>query len=162
MWIFCCSKKVSEYSFSIDALQIKKLSFLDCLNGVLGAKSSVWGKLYQGNLLKDTRFQPTIKFAADALFNAEVFARNAQCTLAMIQDPLYFYYMREDSIVHTISHGDSILSLSDYYIQLTDSASSNEIRAHFLVESLKCVFHIVIMRCIIPTEKRWNPIQRKE
>jgi glycosyltransferase involved in cell wall biosynthesis len=61
-------------------------------------KNFAWGKLYKTSLIKDLPFKKGVLFE-DVFWAHKVMQRVS--TFVLLNDPMYFYYQREDSIVST-------------------------------------------------------------
>ena len=84
--------KPEEYS-SVHALT----DVLKNLTNTIGVQ--VWGKLYRRMALGKVKFCEEIAAAEDKLFNLEVMAKTIK--VSFIENKLYYYYNRVNSLVHT-------------------------------------------------------------
>ena len=62
--------------------------------------TALWNKLFKKSVIGDTKFPLGITVAEDAIFLAEVVLKCK--SIYLLPEPLYYYYQREDSAMHTI------------------------------------------------------------
>ncbi len=61
----------------------------------------VWAKLYKRSLIGDFRQNPRISLEEDVLYNLNVLGKKEDLVVASVENcQLYYYYQREESIVH--------------------------------------------------------------
>lgn len=108
---------------------------IDSLLKMRFARNYVWGRLYRASLLQSHQFIEGVVFE-DTPFNLLLLCRHEHIRIALIEEPLYFYYMRPSSIVHTASRLE-LLSICDaYYSRITSDSSDHEKRI-LMEESIK-------------------------
>ncbi len=79
----------------------------------------VWGRLYKKDHIGKARFIKKIKFAEDKEFNVRVLCGIKDLKVSVVEFPLYYYFQRSDSAVHTLDHaeiiyaGESILKFAE-------------------------------------------------
>ena len=106
------------------------MAFSDAL-GNYEVKSHVWGKLYRKYVVDGIRFSERLTMSEDKLFNAQVFIRQNGEKIGVIQDKLYYYCIRPDSITHL--KGNDIYPLGEEFLRL--ALRSNN--AYFVEEAYK-------------------------
>lgn len=142
--VICGHKRVdSKESFEtlpdeLDKASIKTVSVSDIIN-VTYWKTFVWGRLYSKRLISDCRFDETVSLE-DTCFNFDViFKRNGQIKYAVIDVPLYFYYMRQTSAVHSLT-ADMVQTQIVWYLNQIKCSRNELIQEMASVESLKAFF----------------------
>lgn len=104
---------------------------IDSLLQMRFARNYVWGRLYRASMLNAHRFIEGVVFE-DTPFNLFLLSKHESLQIALIEEPLYFYFIRSSSIVHTAS----LLSLQPicmaYLSHITPQSSEHE--KHILIE----------------------------
>ena len=59
------------------------------------------GRLFRRSLIGEMIFTPGLQYAEDAVFNVALFSEKADAKIVRIHVPLYFYFNRPGSLVHT-------------------------------------------------------------
>lgn len=81
---------------------VHEIALNDVINNAYW-KTRVWGRLYSNRILKDIRYDPAV-LLEDVCFNYDVIFRNdGQIRFALIDLPLYYYFLRQNSAVHTLT-----------------------------------------------------------
>lgn len=140
----CGHKRVdSEESFDelpddLDEASIKTVSLSEIINKTYW-KTFVWGRLYSKKLIADCRFDENIALE-DTCFNFDViFRRNGQIKYATIDIPLYFYFIRQTSAVHSLTASMVYTQIVWYINQI--KCNCNELTRELAsVEVLKAFF----------------------
>ena len=95
-------KLFDELPCDLDEASIKTVSLSEIINMTYW-KTFVWGRLYSKKLIADCRFDENIALE-DTCFNFDViFRRNGEIKYASIDIPLYFYFIRQTSAVHSLT-----------------------------------------------------------
>lgn len=81
----------------------------------------VWGRIYKKSILQNIRFAEEITRSEDSIFNICVFAQNPALKILATDMPLYYHYMRAQSITHTIPHKS--LPRGEYFLKVIDRVS---------------------------------------
>jgi len=115
-----------------DELLVKKLSLNDMYNDN-DAKRWRWGRLYRTILLKDKVF-PQLRFSEDKGFNLAVVIQNRSASVAIIDNKLYYYFIRRNSIVRTADH-EIIRFLGDWCIEQLEGVSDQQLRQIILIQA---------------------------
>ena len=106
------------------------------VNLPLYGKRYVWGKIYRKLLIENHRFASNIRLAEDTLFNIVIIAEHmTDISVAYVQDELYYYYQRQDSLLHSTSP-EKIKEVSKEYISLAEK-STTDAQQIYLIESCK-------------------------
>ena len=72
------------------------------------ARTHIWGRIYAKELVTKQMSSPDIVMGEDTVFNLLFLCRNDQRRVVIIPERLYYYFQREDSVVHTASHAEKI------------------------------------------------------
>ena len=70
-------------------------------------KTACWGNLYKADIIKDIRFDTNLHIAEDFKFLVDVISNINNSV--MIPDRKYYYYVRENSLFHSIFNEDKII-----------------------------------------------------
>ena len=130
------SHPVEDVSIALETLSAEPLSDIPYFHKSLG----VWGRLYHRRVFGQHRFDPKVRLAEDTLFNLHIFqSEHYALRLSYCNCPMYYYFMREDSAVHTLYPGESE-PLLNWYVSNLDTAPSRIVRNYFLIFSMKRLF----------------------
>ena len=140
----CGHKRVdSEEPFDelpddLDEALIKTVSLMEIINKTYW-KTFVWGRLYSKKLIADCRFDGNVALE-DTCFNFDViFRRTGKIKYAIIDLPLYFYFMRQTSAVHSLTASMVYTQIVWYINQI--KCNHNELTQEMAsVEALKAFF----------------------
>lgn len=80
------------------------------------ARTHVWARVYSSELIPETEVFPNINMGEDTALNLLSLFRKQNTRLAIISEELYYYFQREGSIVHTVSHARKI-DVSLFFIE---------------------------------------------
>ena len=105
-------EKNTERAFFIRASQEELLNHW-------ALRRTVWGKIYKRRLLADRFFISQISLAEDAVFNLNVICHTENIKIYETDLPLYYWYMRENSITHTVKTTD-YLGVPRWYVDHMD------------------------------------------
>ena len=72
------------------------------------ARTHIWGRIYAKELVSKQAGASDIVMGEDTAFNLLFLCRNDQRRVVIIPERLYYYFQREDSVVHTTSHAEKI------------------------------------------------------
>lgn len=72
------------------------------------ARTHIWGRIYARKLVSMQAGAYDIVMGEDTAFNFLFLCRNDQRRVVIIPERLYYYFQREGSVVHTVSHSDKI------------------------------------------------------
>ena len=73
------------------------------------ARHHIWGKLFRREDLEEKRFVPDIEVAEDSLYNLVLVSHINNPLVYKTAEPLYFYFQRNNSIVHSTNFRKIIL-----------------------------------------------------
>lgn len=117
--VYCGSKSCNNYEKDKDVelseLQIDCFGLEDLINNWT-AKSRIWGRLYSKQIVGKKRLPCNITMGEDTLYNLSILCSREKIKIAGVNADLYYYFNREDSIVHTSSHS-KIVYLSFYFLK---------------------------------------------
>ena len=115
--IVICREKVVTHFSEAEVCDSKQLihPFSISLEQVINnahAKSYISGRLYKCVLTQNIRFAEEVKLGEDKVYNLQVCCKSQKTVI--IDNPLYYYYMREDSAVHTLPHREIFQTIEAY------------------------------------------------
>lgn len=119
--VACNYKKKEQYvieDFQETAVKPESLSHLDIMkNERVSTKRYIWGRIYSKKILQGRRFVEDLKIGEDTAFNIDVLLRKKDLKFVYIDIPMYYYYYRENSAVHTINNADVIEVVEKVYLK---------------------------------------------
>lgn len=104
-------------------------------------KGLVWAKLYKKSKLANIKFNEKVKFLEDALFNLSVICSHNNILIYYIDLPLYYYFQRNESAVHSLNHGEEMnLAIRGYISYIKNGQLSDCGKPIFTEQALKLTF----------------------
>lgn len=103
--------EVDEISFQVDDNSL----LLDDWH----ARTHVWGRIYARELLPKITVPRNISMGEDTAFNLLFLCSKQNARVARVNEALYYYFQRENSIVHTVSHANK-MDVSFFFIEHYD------------------------------------------
>ena len=89
------------------------------------ARFYVWGKLYKREQIINHLFDESIEYAEDFKFNVELMNKYTDLQFACVEEKLYYYYDRFDSVVNTLGN-DKKIEFCNVLIDLKNSDLKND------------------------------------
>lgn len=117
-----------------DAYRVQSISPIDVLKNK-ELKSYVWGKLFRHQLVDEIRFSESEKLE-DSLYNMDVLLNNKNLKINHVDVPLYYYFVRADSLVNNIE-AYSVLSLAKCFKEYYDKENEAEWKKVLAIEIIK-------------------------
>lgn len=101
-------------------------------------KNFVWGKLYRKEVISGLKFDETISYGEDFLFNAMIYSKADRLNIISTDTVLYFYNNREGSVINTIDNADR-LRQGAIYIGASAQTENEAVSKICLTEGFKRV-----------------------
>lgn len=117
-----------QQEFSENAVLDERCSLENSLN--------VCKRLYKKRIVGDTRFSSEIRIGEDSVFNLELHHNTNGVRMAYIRLPMYYYYIRPGSAMHTLQ-GRDLKHLVFWYREHLDSAPSDAASRHYVIDGAK-------------------------
>lgn len=137
----------------LDSPKEKEGSFANLYSGLL--KDVVWGKLYTRDFIGDSRFISGLSISEDKLFNAHFLLDKSHEKCAFLDAPMYYYFMRDDSAIHTFK-GDVLLPVAKEFYKLCESSKSFPLKRYFMNSCLNVAFSARYLSMFRPQFKEYN------
>ena len=144
------SSQMTPYHDIPDEPSHRTLLNIDQLYRTKNLKGYVTGKLYPAELVQGARFVEKRGIIEDVLFNVTVFSPRPDLKVCYLQENLYYYYTRMDSLVHNITHEGMFLT-AEAYLDLLTRVDDPRHRQVILVEAMKI---LLSARYWLPKRKR--------
>lgn len=122
-------------SVAYDGPRIRKLTPVETVQNNLSAA----GRLYRADIIGTSRFTPDIRLAEDTMFNLNILNKLEDPHVLLCDYPLYFYFMRDTSAIHSLSPRE-LEPLINWYISHLDKTKNKELHNYYLIEALKNLF----------------------
>jgi len=133
-------KRVSEVeameSIQYENIDVKIWSPYDIYKTPDRFRSSVWGRIYRSELLKEKRFMEMKRVIEDCIYNAVVLGDNENIKICYIPVELYYYFNRPGSLIYQIDYAMRFHVVTVFH-QLMKETSSTGFKRVFLIETLK-------------------------
>lgn len=102
-------------------------------------KRSVWGRIYSRKVIgRKIRFPEYMTFAEDMVFNLMVVGSRDDIKISVVEEELYYYFVREGSAATTHNMGD-LLSAGIWGMEHIDEAQNQQGKRIYLLEALKVI-----------------------
>lgn len=128
--VVCDYKRTVQYiieGFPKIVIKPKFMSHLDIMeNGRTSIKNYIWGRIYSKRILQGCSFVEDLKIGEDTAFNIDVLLRKKDLKFVYIDIPMYYYYDRENSVVHTINQADVIDVIEKAYMKNIETYGDNK------------------------------------
>ena len=99
----------------------------------------VWARLYRRECIGTLRFDQGITLAEDTVFNLALIRRNPELHLCRCDAPMYHYFTREGSLVHTLPD-KKFAPLVGYYLGCVRTFGDRRIENACLLRACKTLF----------------------
>lgn len=99
-------------------------------------RTRIWGRVYKRSLLDDLQFVFGIRLAEDTIFNLSALCGPENLLVCCIREKMYFYFMREESAVHTLPH-NLVQETIPYYISNYNKIGVGENRIYLLDQAYR-------------------------
>ena len=99
---------------------------LDCIDKNTVARDYLWSRLYRCSAIKNVRLVEGINIKEDTLFNILIIIKNSNLKICWINEKLYFYFDRENSLVHCFAGKDLLLFSKECINLLNSSCEKNK------------------------------------
>lgn len=137
--VMCGNRIVSHVSefpkTDVENLKWKVLDRKDALSGSI-VKRYVWGKLYRKSNISDIRFSEELTWREDTTFNVAVFCSNPRICVGTVEEPLYYYYRREESVSHQLQP-EEIKKMAKWYLSYGENFKEPFTQSTIFMEGLK-------------------------
>lgn len=109
------SHLIEDIKINIEKVKKYKIEIEDLINNET-MKTRIWGRIYSKNIIKNIKIPENLFIGEDKAYNLLVLCNNDNIVITLIREKLYYYYQRNDSIVHTIRHSN-IIYATKYLIE---------------------------------------------
>lgn len=129
-------KKIEEKLYTAAQLSYRPLRVQECTQ-IYTVKRRVWGRVYKKALINNIRFDDTIKFGEDTVYNLTAICSKKNIKVIYLELPLYFYYERSDSAVHKLSPDEILNMTAGYWKIIRENKVGGDNKDIILVEAIK-------------------------
>lgn len=140
--VLCKWERFSEeYKSSlIDILQFesKQCAMKDLVDTELSL--NCWARLYRKNIVSCIRFSVDLELYEDGVFNNEVMWNNREKLAAVIDYPLYYYFIRMNSATHTHDYLPARSSTIKCYIQKAEFYDDSIDKEYWVRSAIESAF----------------------
>lgn len=140
--VVCCDNKICSKYEADDKVELSSLQVecfgLEKLMDKWNIKSRIWGRIYSKETINQRRLPCDVTMGEDTLYNLSVLCSKNDVKIASIDAKLYYYFNRENSIVHTVSHGDIVALSFDFLENIEDFSEKG--KKIILLQALNSMF----------------------
>ena len=137
--VFCEGTKVydDESSEELNALKEKarRISVQEAFS-LWTVRHCVWARLYKRSVLNSHEFASEIRIGDDTMFNLDVLCHIRDPILYYIPEKLYYWFIRRDSITHTVKPG-GVLGEAEWYVKHLDQEEKTGAEWLLLEQAIK-------------------------
>lgn len=126
---------LQDAPINIDVIQAHRLSLAQSVADY-SAKRRIWGRIYSKEVLKGHFFCQEITYAEDTVFNLEVICNASPLRLVMVECPLYYYFVRYNSTVHT-TEAIALKPAIEWYLSHIHGETTSEVKSIYIFEAFK-------------------------
>ncbi|MGN0418016.1 glycosyltransferase family 2 protein [Anaerostipes faecalis] len=127
-------------------------------------KSYIWGRIYKKDVIQSLLFMDGLRLGEDTIFNLLAITIPDTIKMSVTEEKLYYYYAREESVVHTLSI-DNWLPFCHRCLDIAEKGEIDRVRQIFLLEGIKKVLstrYYMQFRVLTPIqEQEINDLQIK-
>lgn len=156
--VACESYDTDEYvedkKIEVGALNTQRIQGEIAISNGSRVKSRIWGRIYKKEMIGDVRFAVGIQFGEDRIFNCCVLG-DADARIVVVKEPIYYYFSREDSLIHVLDHTQRI-HLCRYCIEHIDDYSFPHQKRLLLLEAMKGIIVCRYMKDSTPEKKEFR------
>lgn len=98
-----------------------------------------WGRIYSRSSIGSIRFDADITLAEDTVFHLELLRTQPGLRMVRMEAPMYYYYTRQSSLVHTQSHA-KFIPLINYCFNCIGRFGNQEVENACLIKACKTLF----------------------
>ena len=142
---FCGCKY--NYCDNIQNIDYKTLNSLHKCMGDSYVRSFIWGRIYTREVIGNNFPQEGIVMGEDTLFNIQVMCSYPNISVTVVDLKLYYYYMRDTSVIHTVPYADMIY-VSGWLIDNMILFDSSEAKRELIKRCLKSILYYVYYQSI--------------
>lgn len=129
------STAIEDEAIDVASVQVQGLSLMQAVTNY-SAKQRVWGRIYSKESISGHLFCEEIRLVEDAVFNLDVMCNLEKPRLVLVEALMYYYFMRENSAVHTLSASEMEPSVN-WYLSHIEDAHTDEVKNIYLFEAFK-------------------------
>lgn len=110
-------------------------------------RSYIWGRLYTREVIGNNLPQEGIVMGEDTLFNILVMCTYPDISVSIVELKLYYYYMRDTSVIHTVPYADMIY-VSGWLIDNVLLFDSIEAKKEIIKRCVKIILYYIYYQSI--------------
>lgn len=100
-------------------------------------KNYVWGRLYHKDIVYKIQFSEGLSLGEDTVFNLSAMCMNKGIKILEISAPLYYYFQRSNSLVHTYGSEELLHKVDAFCSCLLGTYIAEEYQIIFVEEAIK-------------------------
>lgn len=150
-----CANFAELHEIQADAVLFKTVSNESLLND-WHARTHIWSRIYSKELLPKITVPHNITMGEDTAFNLLCLCGKQDTRAARVAEALYFYFQRENSIVHTVSHAQKI-AVSLFFVEHYNEIRANDKYSIVMHEILK---NMLSYRYLMSFSDDWDFVRK--
>lgn len=101
------SEPVKDKEINQEEVKKYKVEIAELINDET-MKTRIWGRVYSKTIVDSIRIPDNLLMGEDKAYNLLALCCNENIRITLVKEKLYYYYQRNDSIVHTTRHSNLI------------------------------------------------------
>lgn len=141
---------LSETFVDVDANQNIEYKVTNSLHECMEdsyVRSYIWGRIYTRDVIGSKLPQEGIVMGEDTLFNILVMCSYQDISVSIVDMKLYYYYMRDTSVIHTVPYADMIY-VSGWLIDNIALFCSSESKREVIKRCMKIILYYAYYQSI--------------
>lgn len=130
-----CMDAVTELPIDLNRVTYKVEPITYVLNDD-EVRSMISGRLFSRQIASEVKGASDIQLGEDAIFNLTFLCNKPDLHIAIVHEKIYYYYQREGSLAHIISHNQRI-KVSQYFMKHYDEYSETQVKCILLHEIIR-------------------------
>ena len=98
-------------------------------------KTRIWGRVYSKTIVDSIRIPDNLLMGEDKAYNLLALCCNENIRITLVKEKLYYYYQRNDSIVHTTRHSNLIYA-TKYLIDNLEKVSCEQGKKVIIMQAM--------------------------
>lgn len=124
-----CNFKTSIETIEFSEIDCKSINvnisnLYDCMNNV-HVRTKVWARIYRKELIDGLRFSEELNYLEDTVYNMCALSSNENNLIATVDKELYYYFMNESSITHTVVPKEQSMTAAKLCIKTVENENSH-------------------------------------
>lgn len=128
------AKPVEDKKINQEEVKKYKIQIDELINDET-MKTRIWGRVYDRKLVDNIRIPDDLLMGEDKAYNLLALCSNENIRITLVKEKLYYYYQRNDSIVHTTRHSN-LIHATKYLIDNLEKISCEQGKKVIIMQAM--------------------------